>query len=218
MHHLKRNIAIFIFILIVALIGWFIFGKQIKIPTKNTPPISNLVTFTNNKMSFQYPKEIKVSQQDDTVLLQHEIPYQNTGACDMEGGDILYEMLTDFNVSLRVINTPLVETVKKLSSYIPEENFNGNILKVIPGFINSFEVGAFKGFAIYEGAEGCGRITHYFPISSTTTLVIQKASIQALSGVRGQNIIQEILKVPGAISKEKSDQIFIELLNTLKIK
>jgi hypothetical protein len=130
----------------------------------------------------------------------------------------LYEKLTDFHLVMRIINSPLIQAVKSISPYIPEENFNGDVLKVNPGFIDSFEVGAYKGFVIYEGAEGCGVITHYFPLSATKTLVAQRAAIQALnSGIYRPEEIQAVLAVPGAIPTSLSDQMFTEILESLTV-
>lgn len=219
MEHTKRNITIIIFIIIVAAIGWVIFSKP-----KTQPSTGSIATttpdtlvFNGAGLTFSYPAEIKAYQQDDTVVLHHEIPYKNTGACDMSGEETIYDKLTDFQVTMRISNSPLVATVKSISPYIPEENFDGNTLKVNPGFIDTFEAGVYKGFVIYEGAEGCGVITHYFPIANNKTLIVQRASIQALSGVRGQEEVQKILAVPGAISKEASNKIFIKMFESLTV-
>lgn len=136
----------------------------------------------------------------------------------MIGDEKTYDMLTDFDMTIQIVNTPLIQTVRRMSAYIPEENFIGNTLKVTPGFIDSFEAGILNGFTLYEGAEGCGFTTYYFPIPGERTLIIQQASIQALSGVRGNAEIEKILAVPGAISKEESEMMFMSIVNSLTIK
>lgn len=212
----KRNIVIIIFIITAVATAWLLFKNQKAVSLPSTTATTTL-TFRGAGLTFSYPKELTAYKQDDNVVLHHEIPYQNTGACDMEGDSVVYPMFTDFHVTMRIVNSPLVQTVKSLSPYIPEENFAHDVLKVNPGFIDSFESGAFKGFVIYEGAEGCGVITHYLPIPGNKTLVVQKASIQALSGVRGQEEIQNILRVPGAIAPSVSDRIFMEILRSLTL-
>ena len=214
----KRNITIIILIIVVATVVGLLFKRPNATPANTVATTTpSTLTFNGAGLNVSYPKELTTYQQDDIVVIHHEIPYQNTGACDMEGDSVVYPMLTDFHVTMRIVNSPLVQTVKSISPYIPEENFAHDALKVNPGFIDSFEVGAFKGFVIYEGAEGCGVITHYLPIPGNKTLVVQKASIQALSGVRGQEEIQNILRVPGAIAPSVSDRIFTEILQSLTL-
>lgn len=212
----KRTIVIIVFIIATLASGWLLF-KNRQNASLNTAPTDTL-TWNGAGLGFTYPKELTAYQQDDNVVLHHEIPYQNTGACDMAEEGNTYDKLTDFHLTMRIIDSPLVQTVKSISPYIPEENFDGDALKVNPGFIDSFEAGTYKGFVIYEGAEGCGVITYYFPLSSTRTLLMQRASIQALSGVRGEAEVQKILAVPGVLSKEVSYEIFVDILNSLIIK
>ena len=212
----KKLTFFIVFIIIVVVIGWFL--KKLNTPT-SPHTIPSTLTFSGAGLSFTYhPNELTLSQQNDSVVLHHEIPFENTGACDMMGDEKTYDTLTDFHVTRRIASTSLVQTVRQMSSYIPEENFDGNVLKINPGFIDSFEAGLLKGFAIYEGAEGCGFTTYYFPISGNRTLIIQKESIQALSGVRGQEEVQRILKVPGSIAPSVSDKIFKDILTSLTIK
>lgn len=221
MEHLQRNIFITLFVAVVGIIGFVLFSKA---PDKTIPPPvidGNLPTTSYSStdgITLTYPVELSLSEKDKMITLHHEIPYKNTGACDMMGDEKTYDMLTDFHVTLRIASTSLVKTVRQMSSYIPEENFDGDVLKVNPGFIDSFEAGSLKGFAIYEGAEGCGMTTHYFPLPGNRTLIIQKESIQALSGVRGETLIKEILAVPGAVSKEESEMMFMSIVNSLTIK
>lgn len=221
MEHLQRNIFITLFVAVVGIIGFVLFSKA---PNKTIPPPvidGNLPTTSYSStdgITLTYPVELSLSEKDKVITLNHEIPYKNTGACDMIGDEKTYDMLTDFHVTLRIASTSLVKTVRQMSSYIPEENFDGDVLKVNPGFIDSFEAGSLNGFAIYEGAEGCGMTTHYFPLPGNRTLIIQKESIQALSGVQGETLIKEILAVPGAISKEESEMMFISIVNSLTIK
>lgn len=212
----KRNIVIIVCIIAAAACGWFLLNNPKAAPTSTVA--TTTLTFSGAGMTFSYPPELTAYQQDDTVVLHHEIPYENYGGCNMMEEGTLYDKLTDFNLTMRIINFPLVQTVKSISPYIPEENFDGDILKVNPGFIDSFEVGVYKGFVIYEGAEGCGVITHYFPLSATKTLVAQRAAIQALNpGIYRPEEIREVLAVPGAIATSVSDRMFKDILTSLTI-
>lgn len=214
---MKKLILIIILLAILAGGIWY--------KTKNNTPLPNenisTEEYSNEQigLSFNYPKELQIKNDGETVILFHDIAFENTGACDMvDSGEETYPRLTDFNVQIRVYNTPLTETVKTLSPYIPEENFVNNELQENPGFIDSVTKGKYSGFMIYEGAEGCGFTTYYFPTEENQkTLVIRKESIQALSGVRGQEIVNEILKIPEAISLEESDIILNQVITSLEI-
>src|SRR4030066_1133898 len=120
-------------------------------------------------------------------------------------------------MKIQIINKNLTETIKSLSPYIPQENFVNGELIASPGFIDPCTIGNFSGFAIYEGAEGCGQTTYYFPIAGNRTLVIANASIQVLSGAIVQEKANEVLAVPGVISREKNKEIFESIVRNLKI-
>jgi hypothetical protein len=168
-------------------------------------------------ISFAYPKILTVSTRDGVAMLHHDVPYKNSGACDMMGDDKIYDRLTDFEMKIQIVPKGLTETVKTLSPYIPQENFVDGELVASPGFIDPYTNGAFSGFAIYEGAEGCGQTTYYFPLAGNRTLLITNASIQALSGAIVQEKVDEVLAVPGVISREKNKDIFESIVRSLRI-
>lgn len=209
----------FIFIvLIISLAG----GALWYLTKKDAPVIDTEIKSYRNAnlgLYFSYPKILTASTTNSLVELHHDIPYENNGDCDMVGDEKTYERLTDFRVTMQTLNKNLVDTMKTLSPYIPEENFvNGEVVES-PGFIDIYTAGNFSGFAIYEGAEGCGQVTYYFPINKSETLVIRKASIQALNtSVRSEASIQEVLSVPGVISNEESEEIFTKILQTLEVR
>ncbi len=188
--------------------------------TENEPAAEDPNTqYTNSAtgISFSYPKNLTASTTDGVAILRHDIPYKNSGPCDMMGDNKTYDRLTDFEMKIRIINKDLTETVKTLSPYIPQENFVNGKLVASPGFIDAYTSGNFSGFAIYEGAEGCGQTTYYFPLAGNRTLVITNASIQALSGAISQEKVNEVLAVPGVISREKNKEIFEDIVRNLKI-
>jgi len=168
-------------------------------------------------LSFAYPENLAASTTDGIAMLRHDIPYKNAGPCDMMGDEKTYDRLTDFEMKIRIIDKALAETVRSLSPYIPQENFVNGELVASPGFIDPSTIGDFSGFAIYEGAEGCGQTTYYFPIAGDRTLVITNASIQALSGAISQEKVNEVLAVPGVISRENNQEIFESIVQSLKI-
>jgi hypothetical protein len=203
-------------ILVVALVIGTVLYLQKK---RATPQVSQIKTYRSSRLgiSFSYPPMLTASTTDDSVRLHHDIPYTNTGACDMMGDTTIYDRLTDFDVSIRVLPSDLTTTVKKLSPYIPDDNFVNGELVASPGFIDSYTIGQYSGFAIYEGAEGCGQTTYYFPLADNKTLVVQKASIQALSTAIIQEARNKVLAVPGVITPEQSQVFFQNILTSLII-
>jgi len=153
-------------------------------------------TYKNEEYGFEfkYPEKLKLIENGDKVVLSHSIPYDNYGDCDMMGGDQLYKTLDDFKVSFKIVPQ------KWALDYIDGE-YNAGIL---------------KGSWAYEGAEGCGHSTYYFPIEQNGTLAVYRSAVQALSGSSTLWDLEKILKIPGVIPREESEKIFNEILSTFK--
>ncbi len=209
--HMKK-IFFYVLIVLILLIGFFYFKN-----TKVNP--EKMTAYKSEKLgiSFEYPKILNLIPENESVILHHEVPYKNTGDCDMMGDEKTYDNLTDFEVKFRVFNMGISESMKKESPYIPEENFVNRTIVPSPGFIDEFNVGVLSGYSIYEGAEGCGHTIYYLKINPERTLVINKKSIQHLSGVRGEENVREVLKTPNVISKEEAEVIFMNILGSMKI-
>jgi hypothetical protein len=209
-----KKIIVFIVVLALAIGSvWYIKNKT-KVSVDST-----VKSYKNSNLgiSFTYPINLTASTTNSVVTLHHDIPYENHGDCDMVGDTKTYPRLTDFNVKIQKINKGVVDAMKTISPYIPQENFvNGEVI-VSPGFIDAFKAGNLDGYAIYEGAEGCGQTTYYFPITNDETLVINKMSIQVLSGSIRVDEQAKVLAVPGVIPRDESDKIFASILNTLKV-
>ncbi|MDQ5969224.1 MAG: hypothetical protein QG579_381 [Patescibacteria group bacterium] len=210
---MKKFLLLLTIIIVITSISLFLNDN------KKTVTDDTLATYRNSTLgiSFKYPKILTASATDGTITLFHDIPFENTGECDMTGEDTIYPRLTDFRVTMKKMNKGLVDTMKTVSPYIPQENFINNQVIESSGFIDKFSIGTLNGYAIYEGAEGCGQTTYYFPVKDDQTLIVGKASIQILSGIFSGNREQEVLAVPGAISREQSQQIFLSILQTLSI-
>ena len=148
----------------------------------------------NKGFEFKYPEKLKLVKEENKVILNHAIPYENYGDCDMMGEEQLYTTLDDFDVSFEIVN-------QKLS------------LRYHDG---EYSAGTLRGSWAYEGAEGCGHSTYHFPIGEDKTLVVQRAAVQALSGLSTVWDLEKILKVPGVIPQEESEKLFNEILSTVK--
>ena len=220
---MKKVIAISLSLLGVALLAGC--NRQAINQTQSPTPLvestnesADWQTYKNDKYGFEfkYPTKIQLIENGDQIILNHKIPYENHGSCDMTGDQTTYPMLDDFKVSIKMFDSPLVATIKKISPYIPEENFIDGNLKANPGFINEYKKGSLNGFSIYDGIEGCGQMVYYFPITDSQTLVITDQLVQILSGVVPPSSSNEVLKVPGVITQEEHRKIFEQILTDFK--
>lgn len=203
---------LFIYVLIILVIAGGAFGFYVLkkgellpiLPTQSVSPIPTLTTtpdptanwktYRNEKYGFevQHPTNINLVENGNEIILSHSIPYQNRGDCDMIGGTEKYDRLNDFKISL------------KISENKPE----------LPYVDGQYQVGKLSGQWAYEGAEGCGYSTYHFPLENGKTLMVQRDSVQALSGISSSWNLEEILQIPEVISKQESDKLFNQILST----
>jgi hypothetical protein len=166
---------------------------NLQLSASSTSPAADWKTYANETAGFRlsYPQALTLQQQGSQLILNHSIPYKNNGGCDMHGDGGQFERLDDFNVILEIV---------------PAQN---------PSYVDgTYEAGTLKGAWAYQGAEGCGEIFYYFPLSNSRTLLVKKASIQALSGISIVWNKEEILKIPGVITAEQSDIYFRKMLES----
>ncbi len=163
-------------------------------------------TYTNTQygFSFKYPSKLNSTENDNVVTLNHSIPYENNGPCDMSGLDNpknnvtnVYKNLNDFNLSFEIVKG------KAGPLGWAEGQFDGQ-----------YNLGQLKGNWAFEGIEGCGYTGYYFPLENGTTLVVKKDSIQAWQGFSWNT--DEILKIPNVINSKENEEIFNQILSTFK--
>lgn len=185
-------------------------------PTHNQA--NGLKVYKSEKLGleFSYPEKLQLKESNGVITLNHQVPFENHGNCDMKGDSKTYPNLSDFNLTIEQVNGNVAQAVKKISPYMPAENFTRDSLKINPGFIDQYKIGQLNGFAIYEGVEGCGHTIYYFPINSGKTLVVTHDMVQLLSGVISSNVKDELLKVPGVINNNESKSIFEGITQSLK--
>ncbi len=210
-----KKLVLPILILLILIAGYLYTRKS---DTK--VPDSNISTYRNSSLgiSFKYPKTISVVGDRNRITLHHEVPFEHHDYCDFKGEiDTTIPTLTDFNITISIVESSLIETMKSKSPYIPDENFlNGEIVES-PGFIDSVNFGVLKGYKIFEGAEGCGHTVYYLKISDNRTLVIIDDFITIFSGSIDTENMERASAVPGVIKKQQAEDIFNSILNTLVV-
>ena len=197
--------------------------SQVYLATESALPLHRAVSKTSRLfsspdlgLSFQYPASLVLAETATSVELSHKIQFKNDGECNMKGDTAVYDYLTDFRAGFRMFTGSMAQAVRQFSPYMPAENFDGENLKYSPGFIDAFAAGKLKGYAIYEGVEGCGHTIYYFPVDNGRILVVENAMVQQLSGIASSDLEKQILAVPGAISRQRNAEIFNKILESVK--
>jgi len=217
---MNRKILVIIFcvVLVVAVFeGRFFFRKNIESPQINKNDIGDWKIYHDNSFEFKYPGILTLDQQDDKIVLNHFINYHHPNPCDFKGDALQLEKITDFNLSFKIFDKNLKDTIgiSEGSDYIIKNFFQDKNLKTSPGFIDDFSIGTLKGYLITSGVEGCGRFAYYFPLSQNTTLVATRAFIPEF-----QPIIvdyQTYSNLPGIISPNQEEDFFNKILSSFLI-
>jgi hypothetical protein len=219
---MKKGIAILL--ILAGTIIWSVMyvrkNESTSIPNPGTT-IATTTTHTNphSGVTFTYPKILTVTDQAGTTTIHHEVAFTHHDYCDFKGEiDTTIPVLTDFHVVMHTVDKPLVQTMKSESPYIPAENFVNGQVVASPGFIDPITVGMLSGYGIFEGAEGCGQTTYYFPIHPTKTLVVRQQFITVFSGSIALNEKDRAEAVPGVINRERESAILSTILNSLRVK
>lgn len=230
----KGFVAPFLVVIIAVLVvgggAYFYTQNKAEINTSlNATTTNNLQTDNNNLdwkiynntnlgIEFRYPSKILVSESSQEVRLNHSIPYKHNDACDMRDGATKLNTFTDFGVNMKLYNQSLENAVKSESPYLVNDYLINGKLKVEPGYIDSYKIGSLNGYSIYQGVEGCGYTTYYFPISDSKTLMVKRGQVTEFSGALTDATKAEFLAISGVIPPEEADELFKQILLSLKVK
>lgn len=188
--------------------------------SENPPSTSNGTeqSYANSDFSFSYPNALTVNAEGNAVTLTHAIVYAHPDPCNFKGDKPVLQNLTDFNVSLALDNEGLKDAITRneKSDYIATNFMSNGQLVLSPGFIDEFKAGSLNGFQITNSAEGCGRLTYYFPISQTKTLVVNRALITEFNPIIAN--YQTYLRLPGIIPPDEEQKLFVNLLSSVQMK
>jgi len=140
--------------------------------------ITKWKAYKNEEYGFEikYPENlIRVSEEGKKIVMIHSIPFEHPNFCDGTGEAPPLKEVTDFRVSFKIFRTNLTEAViATQGDYVTSNFLEEDRLKIVPHFIDEFEIGSLKGYRITSGAEGCGWRQHYFPLNSNNTLLVTR--------------------------------------------
>jgi len=192
-------------IIIIALL--IIGGSYYVYKTKeNTGPAksSELLTYTDSGISFQYPPVLSVKVEEGNVRLSHSISNRHADPCDFKGDAVAKEQLTDFHVSFLLINESLEKYVKGNSW--PDWDYVSQ---------NPYTYRSWSGYKIASGVEGCGEDIYFLAIAPDKTLRIDRAWVTEFKPIIGNN--EEFLSLPGIITPAQAEEYFESILASLKV-
>jgi hypothetical protein len=168
-----------------------------------------------SKFEIKYPGDlIVVSKKDKKLLMTHSIPFEHPNPCNFSGFDSdVLKNLTDFNVSIEVVNKNLKETVSEKNNYLKSNFLLDNKLKIQKGFIDEFKIGSLKGYRVTSGGEGSGNYVYYFPLSKSSTLLVIRSFIPEF----GYGVKQEYVNLPGVVLSVQEEKLFNEILSSFRV-
>jgi len=178
-------------------------------------------TYRDDQLRFEikYPANlIKVSKDNQCLLLLHSIPCEHPNPCDFsDNPSPPFAELTDFKVNIEVFNRDINWAVRAHEGdYLTRNYLLEKELKLEPGFIDESRIGLLKGYRISSGTHGCGWNNYYFPRDSINTLFVHRSYVAELSPLIKIKGYEEYLKLPGVITPDKEEELFNRILATFK--
>ena len=208
----SQKILITLLGLLIIVGGYYLFTTPKKVPasisetSSSTDPAANvqIKKYIGSDFSFQYPAALQALQNNATVTLTHSVPYKHTNPCDFKGDGPKLDALTDFSMTIKVVPQSVKDYLQ--SSGWPDWNYVSQ---------NPFTLGAWSGYHIAPGAEGCGEDLYYLTVSPNQTVVITHPFVAEFAEINGNH--QKYLGLPGVIAPTTSEAYFSQILASLKI-
>ena len=167
----------------------------------------NWKTYTSDQygFDFQYPALLlEVKESGGVTTLSHSIDYTHPNACDFKDDAPPLKKLSDFGVTIRVVN-------QGLKKYVDDNTYFGWMMISQ----NPVSIGPLNGFKIIEGVVGCGKYTYYFELSPNKTLVVDRAMVTEFTSTIAN--YQTYLNLSGIIQPSLADEFFKNILSTFKV-
>jgi hypothetical protein len=202
----------FIALLALAILmgGYYLFTTPKKVPvvvsqTSSTTSGSLTKSYIGSDFSFVYPTVLQTLQDNETVTITHFIPYTHTNPCDFKGDGPQLTALTDFSMTIKVASQGVEDYVKISGS--PDWSYVSQ---------NPYTLGAWSGYHVTLGVEGCGEDLYYISASPNKTVAITRPTVAEFAPVNGD--VQTYLALPGIITPTTSEAYFREIVSSLKVR
>ncbi len=172
--------------------------------------------YVGDGVSFAYPQELLSVNQNENVILSHQVPSQHIDPCDFKGDAPELSMLTDFHVKIELTGSTLIDAAGSRMHWIADDKelyVDGDELVTSDGFITDVEFDHVSGYEIQQGVEGCGQKVYFLENDAGQTVIVTRRLITELSNAVTNT--DEYLKIPGVIKPEEEDELFLQIMDTL---
>lgn len=171
--------------------------------TSTTTQVKNTKSFKLGTLEFSYPSILTVSKNGEYTVLEHSFPWTHENRCAFAAEDKPnLDRIEDFDLSFSLINKNIDDTMK---SHTPPYDPDKDIVK--------YQIGSLKGYKVHYNFEACGADQYYFQVSDKETLFVARPfHVQSAP----QQRLSELNSISGFIAKEKEEQIFKDILSSVK--
>ncbi len=202
----STTVVLVIVIIILVVLGAFFYGKSSSQQAGTNPtPVSGLEKYSDETISFEYPKVLTATKKGNEVTLAHSIPYVHGNPCDFKGDAPPLKDLTDFSASFKVVNKGIQDYV--VTSGWPDWDYVSK---------NPFTSGSWKGYMVSPGVEGCGENIYFLSVTPTQTLIITMPFAAEFNSINAD--FQKYLDLPGVIVPNQAGTYFNQILSSIKVK
>jgi hypothetical protein len=156
-------------------------------------------TYTDNSITFRYPKKITLRKTSGRIVLTHSIKFKHLDPCDYSGDKPDLSNLIDFKVSLEIVN--------------------GDGRSEVPENQGDVKIGMLNGESFCSCREGCGEYRYRFPIGENKTLIVKRDIISVFNGAAlryGDD--DRARKHPAIIDPVMEEHFFYSILSAFKIR
>ncbi len=159
--------------------------------------------YSGETFELRYPKQVELTEEKRPagliVTLDHSIDYPHADPCDFKGTGAQLETLTDFHVTLSVVDRSIEQAAgQDLSSLTP------------------VSIGTLSGYQIEHSVESCGFVSSYFDLGGGKTLAVERSLVAELSTITGT--AADLLKNPDVVSPQEADAWWNTILATFRAK
>lgn len=197
----QRGLIFKVLLLIIA----FAAGIYVAFRYLGAKPESSVKTYSDSAMSFEYPADLTVSKDNDLVRIDHSVPSTHPNPCDFKGDSKPLDAVNDFAATIKLANQSVMDYVK--TTGWPDWQYVS---------ANPYRYGAFSGYRVMSGVEGCGSDIYYLFVSQNKTVIITRRLVTELTDVTSDQ--NTYAKLPGIISLNKAETYFSQILSSLTVK